>query len=182
VLLKLLAFPAFIAAVIVARFVVLGAERSRRSAAPRLLVVQALLLVGFMSCGSLVYPADNARSGLALAAGVLGAAAMGLQSATSRLVWPSMSPTTAMTSNVTELVIDLVDLPRSGGHPELRSRVRKFLWPVLSFGAGAILGAFAFRPFFFQALVPPITAVAWLAVLTTRTSSMPFRDWPQGSA
>ena len=45
-----------------------------------------------------------------MVAGLLLAAAMGVQNATGRLVLASQAPTTVMTGNVTQLVIDAVDL------------------------------------------------------------------------
>ena len=162
VLIKFLAFPAFIIAVAAARLIVIRAERSGSNAALQLLAVQGVLLIVFMATGWFALPLEDSRSPLALTAGVLGAAAMGTQNAASRLVWSSVAPTTVMTGNVTQLVIDLVDLARDRGDLGLRSQVYKFLWPVLAFGAGAILGAFAFRHFSFLALTLPIGLVGIL--------------------
>jgi len=163
VMIKLLAFPAFIVGVVLARFLALYSERSRRNAAPIVLIAQALLLVCFMTAGWLAVPIEDSRSVLALTAGMCGAAAMGIQNGASRLVWSSLSPTTVMTGNVTQLVIDLVDLMRTGGSPELRKRLHKFLWPVIAFGVGATLGAFAYRYFSFLGLALPIAIVVGLA-------------------
>ena len=103
VLMKFLAFPAFIIAVAVARLLVLWAENSGRNAALQLLAVQGVLLVAFMATGWCALPLDDSRSTLALTAGLLGAAAMGTQNAASRLVWGYLAPTTVMTGNVTQL-------------------------------------------------------------------------------
>ena len=168
VLIKLLAFPAFIVAVAAARLMVVRSEHAGRDAAPGLLVVQAVLLVGFMLAGWSALPVEDSSSPLALTAGMLGAAAMGTQNAASRLVWSSLTPTTVMTGNVTQLVIDLVDMTRAGGSPELQRRFHKFLWPVFAFGAGAVLGAFAFRQFSFFALLLPIGLVGGLVPLSRR--------------
>ena len=167
VMIKLLAFLAFIAGVVMARFLVLHLERSRRNAAPVLLVAQALLLVGFMTAGWLALPINDSQSVLALTAGMSGAAAMGIQNGASRLVWSSLSPTTMMTGNVTQLVIDLVDLVRTGSSPELRKRLRKFLLPVIAFAVGATLGAFAFRYFSFLGLALPIAIVVGLLPISS---------------
>lgn len=166
VLIKFLAFPAFVAAVVAARLMVVRAERLGRDAAPQLLAVQGVLLIAFMAAGWLALPLQDSRSPLAISAGVLGATAMGIQNAASRLVWSSLAPSTVMTGNVTQLVIDLVDLSRAKGDLSLRSQVYKFLWPVLAFGAGAIAGAFAFRSFSFLALVPPIGLIGALMLLS----------------
>lgn len=171
VLIKLLAFPAFIIGVVAARFLALHSERSRRGAAPPMLSAQALLLSGFMVAGWLALPIDDPRSALALTAGMCGAAAMGVHNAASKLVWSSLSPTTVMTGNVTQLVIDFVDLLRTGATPELRKRLHKFLWPVIAFGAGAILGAFAYLYFSFLGLALPIVVIVGLIPLSARPAN-----------
>lgn len=168
VLIKLLAFPAFISAVVLARLIVMRAEGAAGTGTRPLLVVQAVLLLGSMTAGWLALPIVDARSSLALTAGVLGAAAMGIQNAASRLVWGSMSPTTVMTGNVTQLTIDLVELVIQPKRDDIRRRVHKFTWPVIGFGVGAIAGAFAFRYCSFLSLAVPIACIGALTVLSGR--------------
>ena len=123
VLIKLLAFPAFLFAIAAARVIMIVALRSGLDAGPILLSIQTLLLLAFMLAGLLALPFDDSRSLLALTTGVLGSAAMGVQSAATKIVWGSPTPTTAMTGNVTQLVIDLVDMAwQGGGGPDLRRR------------------------------------------------------------
>jgi uncharacterized membrane protein YoaK (UPF0700 family) len=177
VLVKFLAFPAFIIGVVVARFIVVLAERAGRNAAPLVLIGQALLLTAFMVAGWFALPLEDARSAWALTAGMCGAAAMGIHNAASKLVWGFLSPTTVMTGNVTQLVIDLVDLLRGGGSPELRKRMHKFLWPVIAFGIGAIGGAYAFHCVSFLGLALPIVVILALVPL-----SAPAPAQPVGSA
>lgn len=161
VLIKLLAFPAFIAAVALSRLVALGAERRGRPARQPLLRLQIALLLACMSCGWWGAPIGDVGTPWALAAGVLAAAAMGVQNAASRLAFGELAPTTVMTGNVTQLVIDLVDLLRgAGGTPQ---RIQKFLWPVLAFAAGAISGAFAYLHMAFQSLALPLAVLAAVA-------------------
>lgn len=119
VLLKLLAFPAFIFAVALSRVLALAAQRRGHSAVRRLFVLQIVLLTGFMLAGLAAQiphavlaqsaPA-TANGALVIAAGLLGAMAMGVQNAQGRLELATLVPTTVMTGNVTQLVIDLVDL------------------------------------------------------------------------
>lgn len=162
VLLKLVAFPAFIVAVVAARFVVLAVQRAERDATAVLLSLQALFLVAFMCAGELAIPLTDSSAPTALAAGMLGAAAMGIQNAAGRLLWSKLTPTTVMTGNVTQLVIDLVDLARGAAEPGLGPRARRFLWPVISFGVGAVLGAFAFRAMSFFAILVPVVLLVML--------------------
>ena len=102
---------------------------------------------------------ENSSTPFALAAGIFGAAAMGTQNAASRLLWSTLTSTTIMTGNVTQLVIDLVDLARGGADPTIAARARRFLGTVVSFGVGAIWGAFAFKAFSFLGLALPIVLV-----------------------
>jgi uncharacterized membrane protein YoaK (UPF0700 family) len=159
VLIKLLAFPAFIVAVIAARMIVLWARRRGYRPSPVLLGVQAVLLAAFMTAGWLALPLQDSSSPLALTAGIFGAAAMGTQNAASRLLWSTLTPTTVMTGNVTQLVIDLVDLARGEREPGVTARAKRFFGSVVAFGIGAISGAFAFHAFSFIGLVLPIAIV-----------------------
>jgi uncharacterized membrane protein YoaK (UPF0700 family) len=156
VLLKLLVFPAFIAAVALTRLVVLGLERRRRDALVPLLLLQCLLLAGFAVLGLLASPITSTEESLAIWAGICGAAAMGVQNAAARLVLSSLAPTTVMTGNVTQLVIDTVDIALGAADAQTRQRGLKFFWPVVAFACGAIAGGFGFVRAGFFALAVPI--------------------------
>ena len=164
VLIKFLAFPAFIAAVAMSRMLALYADRRWNSAARPLLALQVLLLAACMLSGWRAQPIVDASAPWVLATGVLGAAAMGVQNAAGRLAFSNLTPTTVMTGNVTQLVIDVVDLARGAADDALRGRIQKFLWPVLAFGAGAICGAFIFLQISLWALALPLIILASLAL------------------
>ncbi|HWW04022.1 YoaK family protein [Collimonas sp.] len=163
VLIKLLAFPAFIFAVALTRMAVVWLERGGKSPMPYLLLLQLIFLLCFMAAGYLIEPVRDARAPLALLAGVFGAASMGVQNASSRLILQHLTPTTVMTGNVTQLVIDLVDILRAAADDNVRQRCVKFFWPVVAFGVGAISGAFAYKYLLFLALLLPAAILAWLA-------------------
>jgi uncharacterized membrane protein YoaK (UPF0700 family) len=97
-----------------------------------------------------------------------GAAGMGVQNAASRLSLNELAPTTVMTGNVTQLIIDLIDVAGGKAEAAVRTRIDKFLWPILAFGAGAIGGAFAYMRAGFPALLLP---VAILLFFTWRQTS-----------
>lgn len=164
VLLKLLAFPAFVVAVVAARLVARACERRGRSSLPWLLGGQALLLAGFMAAGLAASPVKAPDAPLVLLAGCLGAAAMGLQNAAGRLALAKLTPHTVMTGNVTQLVLDATDAALGSADAGTRERLRKLLWPVLAFGAGAIAGASGFVHLGFAALAPAVLVVTLLAV------------------
>lgn len=165
ILLKFLAFPAFIAGIAAARLLIAAAAAKQWPELKLALLLQALLLSGFMLCGWLGSPVGADVTPFAMAAGLLGAAAMGAHSATSRLLLGHLAPTSMMTGNVTQIVIDVVDLLRGGADGKTGEHFAKFLWPLLAFGGGCILAAFAYRALGFPALLLPIAILCGLIVL-----------------
>lgn len=172
VLLKFLAFPAFIAAVAATRLLIVWLERIKQGALFYALLLQLLLLIGFMVFGCLGMPTDDADAPLVLVAGILGAAAMGVQNAYVKLLLSTMAPSTVMTGNVTQLVIDLVDIARGDGDDALKARCSKFFWPIVAFGLGAIAAAFVYKMIGFIGLLLPCFILLWLAV-----EASPLPQW-----
>ena len=165
ILLKFLAFPAFVAGVAAVRLLMLAIEGRQGKALKPALLLQFVLLAGFMGCGLLAAPIGKIVTPLAMAAGLLGAAAMGAHSASSRLLLGHLAPTSMMTGNVTQFVIDGVDLLRGAGDAGTSARCGKFFWPILAFGAGAIGAAFAWLAFGFLALLVPLTILLGVIAL-----------------
>jgi len=163
VLIKFLAFLAFVVSVAFTRIFVIWLERHSVPPLRPIFLLQLILLIGFMTLGSLALPLSNAESSLALLAGMLGAAAMGVQNASSRLVLNQLTPTTVMTGNVTQLVIDVVDILRGAADELVRKRSIKFLWPIVAFATGAIFGGLGYVHFHFFALLLPIGILGWFA-------------------
>ena len=164
-LLKILAFPAFIVGIAAARLLVAWCERRGVDAHRPSYLLQLVLLIAFMICGMLSEPVQRDMSQLAMAAGLLGTAAMGAHSAASKLLLAHLAPTSMMTGNVTQLVIDLVDCLRGAADATVRARCAKFFWTVLAFALGCGLAAFAYRAFGFVALVVPVAILClhlWL--------------------
>jgi uncharacterized membrane protein YoaK (UPF0700 family) len=114
----------------------------------------------------LAEPLGTAADGMAIAAGMLGAAAMGAHSAASKLLLSHLAPTSMMTGNVTQLVIDMVDRLRGTADAATRARSMKFLWLVLAFALGCGAAAFAYAAVGFAALAVPVAILGvylWLA-------------------
>ena len=155
VLLKLLAFPAFICGVALARVLTVAAERRQAAALRPALLIELILLLGFMGAGMAAEPLSSTAGPLAVTAGLLGAGAMGVHSGASRMLLGHLAPTSMMTGNVTQIVIDVVDLLRGAHDPGQGARFAKFVWPLLAFAAGCIAAAFGFRAFGFAALALP---------------------------
>ena len=165
-LLKLLAFPAFILGVAAARLLVADCERRGVPATKPAYVLQLVLLLGFMVCGMLAEPVSRDIGVVGMAAGLLGAAAMGAHSAASKLLLAHLAPTSMMTGNVTQLVIDTVDRLRGAADAATRARCAKFFWPVLAFALGCGAAAFAFLAVGFVALAVPVAILALHVLLS----------------
>jgi uncharacterized membrane protein YoaK (UPF0700 family) len=162
---KLLAFPAFILGVAAARMLVVGCERRGVAATKPAYLLQLVLLIGFMVCGMLAEPLGSSANGLVIAAGMLGAAAMGAHSATSKLLLSHLAPTSMMTGNVTQLVIDTVDRLRGAADAATKARCGKFLLLIVAFALGCGAAAFAYVAMGFAALVVPVAILClhlWL--------------------
>jgi uncharacterized membrane protein YoaK (UPF0700 family) len=168
VLLKFLAFPAFIAGVALARLLIVAVEKRQGAALRPALLLELLLLLGFMGFGMAATPVGAEAGALAMTAGLLGAAAMGAHSATSRLLLANLAPTSMMTGNVTQIVIDTVDLLRGADDAGLKVRFAKFLWPLAAFAIGCAAAAFAYAWFGFAALALPVLILAGLAHSSTK--------------
>jgi uncharacterized membrane protein YoaK (UPF0700 family) len=78
------------------------------------------------------------------------------------LLLAHLAPTSMMTGNVTQLVIDSVDQLRGVADAGAAARCAKFLWPLLAFAGGAIGAAFAYRSWGFAALLLPIAILGGL--------------------
>ena len=164
---KLLALPVFILSVALTTLFVRRWRRAGRNPTPAVLSAQALLLAAFMAVAVASGPLVDGDQPMAILAGQFGVLAMAVQNASARLVFEELSPTTVMTGNVTQIVIDSVDLWESGGaDPTVRTRTLRLLWPIVAFVAGALGGGLAFAVIGFWALIAPIAAV--LAVIPLR--------------
>jgi uncharacterized membrane protein YoaK (UPF0700 family) len=163
VLIKLLAFPAFVSAVVLTYLVVSWLRKRERKVLVPILILQIAFLMAFMLFGSLAEPIQNANQLLALYAGSAGAAAMGIQNAASRLILSEIAPTTVMTGNVTQLVIDLMSTVKDK-NSAISQRIGKFFWPVVAFAVGAISGAFTCVQWQFWSLLIPMSVLSLIAV------------------
>ena len=152
---KLLALPTFVVAVACARLVAARYEALDRSPARALIVIQIVLLLTFMALGFLASPITNPDRLLPIAAGLVGVCAMATQNAAAKLAFSDLTPTTVMTGNVTQLVLDAVDLLRGHVHGGARVRLSRMWPPILAFAVGAIGGAYSITGIGFVALALP---------------------------
>jgi len=167
VILKLFAFPAFVVSVACTRLIVLNYDRRQRSPLRVLYVVEALLLLAFMLVGLSGGPIQSDTDLAPIIAGILGAAAMGMQQTASGKTIFLQVPTTVMTGNVTNLIIDVVDIFHSKNDKlkaQSLERARKLLPAVLAFAFGATCAGVAYSMAAFWALCLPIVILVWLAI------------------
>ncbi len=171
IFLKLIVFPAFVGGVVFSSLLVRSlSERHARQGARLLHAVQAVLMFGFCVAGVWAMPVSQPDSLPAVVAGILGGIAMGVQNAHSRLIQRPGVPNTVMTGNVTQAVLDVVDMLSAGTADSVRAAARarfaKMMPAIAAFAIGAVAGALGFRYAGFWALLGPACALAWLAVTT----------------
>ena len=171
VLLKLMVFPAFVGGVVMSSLLVRSLSgRHARHGARVLHAVQAALMLGFCLAGVWATPVVTPDSLPAMAAGVVGAIAMGVQNAHPKLVNRPGVPNTVMTGNVTQTVLDVVDMLSAGTDESVRATARarfaKMMPAIVAFASGAVAGALGWRYVGFWALLVPACALVGLALTT----------------
>jgi len=166
---KLLALPVFVLAVATTRLFILARERQARDATMPVLIGQLVFLILFLACGMSLAPFDGGDAPTAILTGMSGVIAMAIQNAASRTIFAALAPTTVMTGNVTQIVIDLVDLMSAKqGRAEAGARLRKMAPPVATFAIGALAGALFYSVIGYLALITPIAATAAIFVIYCR--------------
>ena len=110
-----------------------------------LLVIQALLLGSLLVFGISFGPFADPNCRMAVFVGMLGVAAMATQNAVVRLALPGHPTAAVMTTNATQLAVDLAMLARCLFQPidvnEIRSRAGVTTMAVLGFVVGVVAGA-----------------------------------------
>jgi hypothetical protein len=99
----------------------------------------------------------------------------------SRTVFANLSPTTVMTGNVTQLVVDSVDViagPPAADAAALRARIRRFWPPVVAFAVGAACGALGYKSAGFLSLLLPTAIVLGLQCAGHRSLSNECQSLP----
>ena len=168
---KLLAFPAFVIVVAITRLYLIRCERRQRDATRSILVAQMTFLALFLATGVLASPIRDADTPLAILIGFFGVTAMAIQNAASRTIFAAHAPTTVMTGNVTQVVMDLVELPLRGDATQTKARLHKMVPPVIGFTAGAIASGLAVAWVGFWSLLCPLLVTAFVCVAYRRSTT-----------
>jgi uncharacterized membrane protein YoaK (UPF0700 family) len=134
--------------------------RSRRA----LLVLHASLLAGCLGLGLRFGPFRNADSPVAVLAGMLAVAAMATQNALVKLALVKSPSTAVMTTNTTQLIVDVAALVRSAENPnklgETRLRARVTFLCMAGFVGGCVAGAVLEVRFGVGAMALPVILAA----------------------
>ncbi|WP_376091690.1 YoaK family protein [Roseomonas sp. CCTCC AB2023176] len=172
---KLLALPVFILGVALTRLAILALDRTGRAPLRPLLAGEAALVATFMVLGLAGGRAADPDAILPVLAGMAGVLAMAIQNAKARLILTTQAPTTLMTGNTTQVIIDLVDMARAHGaeREPARGRLLRMAPAIGAFVAGALLGAILFGAAGYLCLLVPLAGLLFLITTTPGTPGTP---------
>ena len=141
----LLAVPVFVAVLGVVTLASVAVAKAGYSSRRALLVLQAALLASCLGLGVGFGPFADADRPMAVLVGMLAVAAMATQNALVKLALPGAPSTAVMTTNTTQLTVDLATLARGLGEPDDLTRARHRAGMtglcVVGFVAGCAAGA-----------------------------------------
>jgi uncharacterized membrane protein YoaK (UPF0700 family) len=160
----LLSVPVFVAVLGAVTLASGAVEKAGYSPRRALLVLQAALLAGYLGLGARFGPFADADRPLAVFVGMLGVAAMATQNGLVKLTLPGVPSTAVMTTNITQLTIDLATLTQGRGQSDDLANVRRragVTFPcVVGFVAGCAAGAVLEVQFGLWALALPVVLAA----------------------
>jgi uncharacterized membrane protein YoaK (UPF0700 family) len=165
---KLLALPEFMIVIAAARL--LGAALRARGLPDRrvLLVAKVACLVAFFVLAVVFGPFPDSDAPAALWTAFAGIAGMAIQNAVQRVHFSQLPPTTLMTGNTTQAVLDGVDL--LWGAPTVdaaavRARLGRIVWSIFCFALGCALAAGLYWLAGFWCLALPVVLAAGTAIM-----------------
>jgi uncharacterized membrane protein YoaK (UPF0700 family) len=170
----LLSVPVFLAVLGVVTLALGRVEKMSDGSWRTLLVLHAAPLAACLGLGVVFGPFADADRPMAVLVGMLAVTAMATQNALGKLALPAAPPTAVMTTNITQLAVDLATLARGrGDRDELgraRRRARMTFLCVVGFVGGCAAGAVLEVYFGPWALALPVVLAA-LAVPLAELSS-----------
>jgi len=164
VLAKLLALPEFALVVGLVSLAAAALKQRQWPAVRLLLAAKVVLLAAFFALAVTLGPFADSDTPSALLTGFAGVAAMAVQNAVQRIHLGSLPPSTLMTGNTTQLVLDAVELARGtdpGQRAAVRGRFNRMFMAIFFFAAGCAVAAALFAWIGFWCLaVPAVIGVA----------------------
>jgi uncharacterized membrane protein YoaK (UPF0700 family) len=140
----LLSVPVFIVALVAARLLAAALDRSGIATLRPLLLLQFVLLAGFVATGiEAGSPADPNVATMIVAA-MLGVSAMAVQNAVVQLSLKDAPSTAVMTTNLTKFILDLGEVwlgTDPDGRAKAMARARRTAVAIAGFVVGAAFGA-----------------------------------------
>jgi uncharacterized membrane protein YoaK (UPF0700 family) len=140
----MLSVPVFMVVLGLARLLAGGLERVRIASLRPLLLLQFLLLAGFLALCVAAGQRSDPNAASMVVAGMLGVSAMAVQNALVQISLQGAPATAVMTTNVTRLTMDIGEVLLARDPDDVaKARTRaKHTWPaVVGFGIGCGLGA-----------------------------------------
>jgi uncharacterized membrane protein YoaK (UPF0700 family) len=140
----MLSVPVFMLALGLTRLLASGLESIGRASLRPLLLLQFLLLAGFLVLCISAGPRIDPGAPIAILAGMLGVSAMAVQNALVQISLRGAPSTAVMTTNITRFVMDVggVVFGREAAEVAQARRRAKSTWPaILGFAVGCGLGA-----------------------------------------
>ncbi|HEX4152281.1 MAG TPA: YoaK family protein [Steroidobacteraceae bacterium] len=154
----MLSVPVFIA--VVGALSIVFVSKTTRTNRRLLLILHLVFLVGFLGFGAALGPFTEPDRAIAVFVGMLGVAAMATQNSLVKLALPGSPSTAVMTTNTTQLAINLALLFGRGRSPDARPKawrqVRLTLPSVAGFVVGCGSGGFLEVHFGLWALLLPV--------------------------
>jgi len=165
---KLLALPEFIIVIAVARLVGAALTAHGLPTLRLLLAAKVVLLLAFFVLAVTLGPFPDSDVPAGLLTAFAGVAAMAIQNGVQRVHLTSLPPTTLMTGNTTQAVLDAVDLLR-GVKPDqaaaVRARFGRTLASILYFAAGCSAAAGLYLWIGLWCLAVPVAVGAASAII-----------------
>lgn len=193
---RLAVVPVFVVAVAIATIYWRWSPATRKPRQQRhpahLLWLETAYLLLFLGLGVVLIPniGQPVSPNTLFVVGSAGVVAMGVKNALMREALGTLAPTTVMTGNLTQFVIDMTQLLSlqcqrgnrafilqdndSAPLKEVQQRTRKFGSALLGFVVGAVAGALAMHWLGFWAIAFPTVATALLAIVLHQRSPPNF--------
>jgi uncharacterized membrane protein YoaK (UPF0700 family) len=174
----LVALPVFVAVLGAVTVASVAIEKTGYGARRTLMVLHAGLLIGCLGLGAAFGPFADADRLVALLVGMLAVAAMATQSALVKLGLPGAPSTAVMTTNTTQLIVDLCALARGAEEPDDLARARRRASATFAcavgFASGCAAGAALEVHFGLWALVLTALLAVLAVALGERSPAIPI--------
>jgi len=127
----ILSVPVFMLVLVVARALTVALESFQMPSLQPLLLLQALLLAGFLAVRVAIGTHAELDGAAAVLAGMFGVAAMAVQNALVQISLKGVAATAVMTTNVTRFTLDLAEalVGRHAGRRDTARSSVQHLWP-----------------------------------------------------